>query len=68
MPHQKGINYPETFQVRLPPGQLNALDQVRSTLGLSRSMVARLAFREFLDRQLSTQTKSAKERQNPLAL
>lgn len=53
------LNYPKTVQVRMPFSDVEKIDRVREPLELSRSMMIRQAVREFLERQLAMQTKSA---------
>ncbi len=55
------VNYPTPFSIRLPPPELESLDKVREPLAISRSVLVRQAIREFLERQLTTQTKSAEQ-------
>lgn len=58
---KREIVYPKCFQVRLELADVECLDQVRDPLELSRSKTVRRAIREFLERQLTTQTKSAEQ-------
>ncbi len=53
------MKYPVTIGVRLLPEHIERLDEVRKPLELNRTDLIRLAMREFFERQLSIQTKSA---------
>lgn len=53
------MKYPVTFGVRLLTEHIERLDEVRKPLELTRTTLVRLAVREFLERQLTIETKSA---------
>lgn len=55
------MKYPVTIGVRLLPEHIERLDEVRKPLELNRTDLIRLAIREFFERQLTIQTKSAEQ-------
>lgn len=58
------MKYPITLGVRILPEHIERLDEVREPLELTRTALVRLAVKEFLERQLFVQTKSAQQEAN----